>query len=131
MSSKPQSASSRRGDGAAQSEFGGDDTLSQGSDAVELLTKGVIRRGLSDIQRSSDKKNFAFTRLDLTGQGIKNLEGDLATYPSDTNTEHTARIGDENVCRPRTFDPDILCMCTCAFVCIYGCLFVWSVRCAI
>jgi hypothetical protein len=92
MSIKPpsQPVSSRQAVDSAPSagDDVADDALSVASsqDAVELLTKAVMRRGLSDIQRSSDKKNFAYTRLELAGQNIKNLDGDLATYPYVTRT---------------------------------------------
>ncbi len=50
-------------------------------EAGEQLDRGLIRRGLSDVQRTADRANFAFTRLDLAGQAVKTLEGELSAYP--------------------------------------------------
>lgn len=111
MSSKPpsQPASSRRGDPADVAADDIDDGLSETSgDQLELLTKAIIRKGLSDIQRASDGKNFAYTRLELAGQSIKNLEGDLATYPS-VERWHPMESAADHTESPLTFP--LLSMC--------------------
>lgn len=49
------------------SNIGNNDDLDNGlvdGDNVPLLSKGTIRRGLSSLQRSMDKKNYTYTRLD-------------------------------------------------------------------
>jgi hypothetical protein len=72
-------------DPTSQPRGGSDDGQgSDGSSVVDgyaLLTKTALRRAVADIHRSADKRNFAYTRLDMQGQNIKHIEGDLAAYP--------------------------------------------------
>jgi Leucine-rich repeat (LRR) protein len=52
-----------------------DEEEEEEEDAGEQLDKAVLRRGLSDIARTADRTAFAFTRLDLSGQAVRTLDG--------------------------------------------------------
>lgn len=84
MSAVPSRPTSSRLSARADGVDPDDGTLSEVSagDAIgDVLSKSVIRRGLSDIQKTADRKNYAFTRLEMVGQNIKTLEGEIAAYP--------------------------------------------------
>lgn len=45
-----------------------------------ILKKSTIKRGLSQVERTSDGKNFGFVALNLQGQKLITLAGELALY---------------------------------------------------
>lgn len=53
------------------------------SNAVEILSRSTLIRGLSDIAPTIDRKSFAYTRLDLSGLSLPSLSSpDLPSYTS-------------------------------------------------
>lgn len=94
--SQPTSSRSKAGDGGDPSLDDGTLSEASGGEASDLLTKALLRRGLSDIQRTADRTNYAFTRLELVGHNIKNLEGDLNAYPYVRDTAAAQRQAGAN-----------------------------------